>query len=113
VEVSRTLVSFLGSSGIRPHFEVKPGRRVFTELEVCDALGRLRRLDRVVLDPDRVIVIEFKTGIPSDPARRPAWEEEDRRIFRDYLNIMKDVYPGRPVSGLFAFIDRGTQESVG
>ena len=112
-EVSRTLVSFLGSSGIRPHFKVKPGRRVFTELEVCDALGRLRRLDRVVLDPDRVIVIEFKTGIPSDPARRPAWEEEDRRIFRDYLNIMKDVYPGRPVSGLFAFIDRGTQESVG
>jgi len=111
-EVRRTLVQFFRGSGIRPYFEVKPGRRVFTELEVCDASGRLRRLDRVVLDTDRLTVIDFKTGIPSDPARRPAWEEEDRRIFQDYLDIMRDVYPGKTVDGLFAFIDRGTQEPV-
>jgi ATP-dependent exoDNAse (exonuclease V) beta subunit len=111
-DVKRHLVLFFQASGLLPYFEARPGRQVFTELEVCDKTGRERRLDRVVVDPGEVFVLEFKTGIPSEPGRRREWEEEDRRIFKAYLEIMKDIHPDKNVRGAFAFIDRGTVEAV-
>jgi len=111
-DVKRRLVGFLRASDLLPYFEARPGRRVFTELEVCDRTGRQRRLDRVVVDPGEVFVVEFKTGIPSEPGRRREWEEEDRRVFKAYLEIMKDVHPDTRVRGAFAFIDQGTLEAV-
>lgn len=111
-DVKRRLVGFFRDSGLLPYFEARPGRQVFTELEVCDKTGRERRLDRVVVDPGEVFVLEFKTGIPSEPGRRREWEEEDRRVFKAYLEIMKDIHPDKNVRGAFAFIDRGTVEDV-
>ena len=69
-DVKGRLVRFIQGSDLRPYFEARPGRRVFTELEVCDRTGRERRLDRVVVDPGEVFVLEFKTGLPSEPGRR-------------------------------------------
>ena len=51
-------------------------------------------------------------AVPSEPGRRREWEEEDRRVFKAYLEIMKDIHPDKSVRGAFAFIDRGTMEAV-
>lgn len=112
-EVGSRLARFLADPALRPYFERRPGRTVKTELEVCDRTGRLRRLDRVVLDPGEVFVIEYKTGLPSEPGKLKDWEKEDRQVFAAYLEIMREVHPGRPVRGAFAYVDAGTVEVVG
>ena len=111
-EVKAGLSTFLETSGLRSFFEPRPGRTIRTELEVCDRTGRLRRLDRVVIDPAEVFVIDYKTG--RRPAGGPAGEGEgsDRKIFEDYLSIMRDVHPGSRVRGAFAFVDEGTIEEI-
>ena len=48
---------------VRAWFE--PGLQVFTEAPVITDAGVLRP-DRVVIDEDRVIIIDFKTGMKSD-----------------------------------------------
>ena len=54
----------------RPLFEPRPGRRVFREVDFCDAEGRAFRMDRVVVDPDAVTVVDYKTGADTDAGRR-------------------------------------------
>jgi ATP-dependent exoDNAse (exonuclease V) beta subunit len=88
---------------LAPHFRAAENRQVFTEQEFCDAAGRLFRMDRVVVDPGRVTVIDFKTG-----AEAPA---EHEKQLRDYMAILADVYPGREISGIVGYVDLGTARS--
>jgi ATP-dependent helicase/nuclease subunit A len=86
-------------------FAPAPGRIVLTEQEFCDKAGRLLRMDRVVVDPAAVTVVDFKTGA-EDPAAHEAQ-------LRDYMGILADVYPGRSVAGLAAYIDLGVTRRIG
>jgi ATP-dependent exoDNAse (exonuclease V) beta subunit len=81
-------------------FMPMPGRTVRTEQEMCDSRGRLVRMDRVVADPGRVTVIDFKTG-----EEQPG--EHEAQV-RDYMQILAEAYPGREVASLLAYVDLGT-----
>jgi hypothetical protein len=85
-------------------FVPSPGRQVLVERDFCDGAGRLFRMDRVIVDPDGVAVIDFKTG-----AEDPAMNELQIRGYRDILSV---VYPGKPVRAILAYIDQGTVRSV-
>ncbi len=74
------------------------------EQEFCDEAGRLFRMDRVVVDGDRVTVVDFKTG-----AEETGRYEEDVRA---YARILRQVYPGRTVEALLAFVDAGSVRRV-
>jgi ATP-dependent exoDNAse (exonuclease V) beta subunit len=80
------------------YFEAAPGREVFTEQEFCDARGRLFRMDRVVVDPGRVTVIDYKTG--------PGLEQEHVQEVEGYARILEETFPGRSVEAILAYIDR-------
>jgi ATP-dependent helicase/nuclease subunit A len=97
----------LGRSVEPAWFEAGSDRRVFREFEVCDAGGDVRRLDRVILEPGSVTVVDFKTG------RDPKLDGEYREQLRAYLDLLKDLYPDRPGRGFLAFIDRDRIEEVG
>jgi ATP-dependent helicase/nuclease subunit A len=84
-------------------FLPKPGRTVRTELEMCDSRGRLVRMDRVVADPGRVTVIDFKTG-----EEQPGGHEAQ---VRDYMQILAEAHPGREIASLLAYVDLGTVRS--
>ena len=60
-------------------------------------------MDRVVADPDRVTVIDFKTG-----EEQPV--EHEAQV-RDYMAILSDAFPGREVTALLAYVDLGTVRS--
>jgi ATP-dependent exoDNAse (exonuclease V) beta subunit len=77
---------------------------VLREQEFCDEAGRLFRMDRVVVDPDRVTVVDFKTG-----AEETGRYEED---VRTYARILGQVYPERHVDGLLAYVDAGSVQKV-
>ncbi|OGD21564.1 MAG: hypothetical protein A2Y69_10715 [Candidatus Aminicenantes bacterium RBG_13_59_9] len=93
-------------------FERRPGRRVHNEFSVCDSLGRLHRLDRVVMDPEGVTVLDYKTGEAEDPEARRRLEEENRAQMRLYLRLMADIQPGLPARGILVYLDRDTREEV-
>jgi ATP-dependent exoDNAse (exonuclease V) beta subunit len=100
-EVCGVLVRFLRAPAIREYFVQRDRRTIETETEFADRKGSLFRADRLVIDPARVTVIDFKTGRDRD------LEPLSVRQVRDYMSILKDLYPGRKVEGLIAYVESG------
>jgi ATP-dependent exoDNAse (exonuclease V) beta subunit len=82
-------------------FQDRPGRRIFTEWELCSNEGRLFRADRIVIDEGRVTVIDWKTGDDEDEAGR---HEEQ---ISTYAKILGEIFPGKTVEALLAYLDTG------
>ncbi len=90
---------FCKGEPIAGFYERRPGRVVMQEQELADSRGRLFRVDRVVVDPERVTVIEFKTG------REGVDGEKHAAQMANYLRIMGEVYKGRRIEGIIAYVD--------
>jgi ATP-dependent exoDNAse (exonuclease V) beta subunit len=99
-----SLLRLIRGTDLAGLFFPSDGRTVLIEQDFCDAAGRLFRMDRVMLDPGRVVVIDFKTG-----AEEPA---EHELQLRGYMEILSGAYPGRLVTGVAAYVDLGTTRSV-
>ncbi|MBN2198943.1 MAG: UvrD-helicase domain-containing protein [Candidatus Aminicenantes bacterium] len=111
-DAERVLIGFFRESPLRAYFERRTGREVFNELQVCDRRGGLFRLDRVVVDPEGVTVLDYKTGSSGGTEAGRIREEEDRAQMRLYLSLASEVFPNRPVRGVLAYLDRGTWEEL-
>ena len=103
--IRSTLMSFLGAGGVGEIFREKPGRRVLREHELAGKDGALFRLDRVVLDPGQVVVVDFKTG-GKDAV------ESYRSQVAAYLTLVGELLPDRSMKGLLAFVDLCKVEAV-
>lgn len=112
--VGRAVAAYFGGPGspLEDYFGEREGRRILREFNFCDTAGNVYRMDRVVLDPDEVTVIDFKTGFVSGKERLERRDAEDRRQMRDYLNIVGEIYPGRRLRGILARIDEKRAETV-
>jgi ATP-dependent exoDNAse (exonuclease V) beta subunit len=106
VEGLPDLAATLRDLGLADGFVPRPGREVFTERDFCDERGGVRRMDRLVVDPDRVLVLDWKTG--SEEIGTP---EQETQV-RAYAGILRQVYPGRPVDALLVHLDRRETRSV-
>jgi ATP-dependent exoDNAse (exonuclease V) beta subunit len=95
-KITGTLSAFLAMPEAKEIFREKPGRQVLTEAEFIDKSGALFRMDRVIIDKDRVTVADFKTGAES--------AEKHAAQMKNYLGIISEVY-NRPVSGVLAYVD--------
>jgi len=98
-EVKSVLVGFLSHPDVACYFAPRPGRSVLNEQEYVARGGNLLRVDRIVVDPGEVTVVDFKTGVTG------ADEEYDLQI-RRYMDVMRDIYPGRAIAGIIAYVDR-------
>ena len=94
--VTGGLLSFLTSPQAAPLFAPAPGREVLVEAEFIDKSGSLFRMDRVLVDPDAVTVIDFKTGQENT--------EKYTAQMKNYLGIIAEVY-GKPAKGLLVYVD--------
>ena len=100
-----TILDFLKGNDIRPFFERDRGRVVSREQEFVNGAGALFRADRVVVDNDEIIVIDFKTG---DDKK----ELEYRDQVQNYVGILREIYPRKKVFGLIAYVDLKETRSV-
>ena len=101
--LARTLIRCLEQSRLRGYFEPRKGRTILNEQEYARKDGQLFRMDRVVVDLNVVTVIDYKTGD----------EQEDyKEQVRNYMSILRDVYAGKEVKGILAYVDKGTVKSV-
>ncbi len=92
------LLECLNRPEIRPYFERIPDRSVLREQDISAPDGRLYRVDRIILDKDSAAVIDYKTG-NSDH------EEEYRKQVKNYISLVKELYPAKAVRGLLIYID--------
>jgi ATP-dependent exoDNAse (exonuclease V) beta subunit len=106
VEDLPDLAAALRQLGLADWFSPRPNRQVSTERDFCDESGRVHRMDRLVVDPDRVLVLDWKTG--SEEIGSP---EQEAQV-RAYTAILGQVYPGRAVGGLLVHLDRRETRSV-
>jgi ATP-dependent exoDNAse (exonuclease V) beta subunit len=101
------IAEFVASAGMRPYYERRQGRTVRVEQEIADSEGRLFRVDRLVEDPERITVIEYKTGGDG--------ENEERHLaqMHNYMRIVAEVYGGRAVEGVIGYVDLKAVRHIG
>ncbi|MBI4546870.1 MAG: UvrD-helicase domain-containing protein [Ignavibacteriae bacterium] len=97
-EVKQTLKDFLCENTVSEYFGSRKNRQIWTEQEVVNGSGELYRCDRVVVDDDAVTVIDFKTGDRKH-------EEEYQKQIRNYMNIVREIFPQKDVQGKIAYVD--------
>ena len=71
--------------------------QVFTEKEIVDAKGHLKRLDRLILKDNEAWIVDFKSS--QEP------QGEQRQQVREYINIVQGIYPERRVRGYLVYLD--------
>lgn len=98
-EIKETVMRLIGHEDLAEYFSQKPGRAIRCEQEFSDAEGRLYRMDRVIIDKDKITVIDYKTG-----GEKVSGEKYLLQM-KTYMRILKGVYPGREVEGLIAYAD--------
>ncbi len=98
-EITTTIKELIEHGTMAEFFKKKPGRTIMREQEFSDMRGNLFRLDRVILDTDRITVIDYKTGRDRDADNAHSVQ------IKTYMNIVREVYPGIPVEGIIAYID--------
>jgi ATP-dependent helicase/nuclease subunit A len=97
--MKRDLLEFLNLEEVRPYFQTTPGRAIQKEQEYSDPWGNLFRMDRVIFEEDQISVIDYKTGADR--------KEEKEYIFqlKNYVRILKEIYPRKKVEGVIAYVD--------
>lgn len=96
-------MAFLGHPEVGAFFRPAEQRTILNENEFAQSDGRLFRMDRVIVDPAVVTVVDYKTGDE---------QEEYANQVRTYMNILHDIYPGRLVRGVLAYVDRDVVKEV-
>ena len=98
-EAEAVVKAFLVDRKTGDLFAAKEGRAVLREQEFVSSSGLLYRMDRVIVDPDAVAVIDFKTGGNER-------EEDYRMQVKSYMNLVREIFAGKSVSGVIAYVDR-------
>ena len=99
------ILEFLSDARVRPFFLPGDGRVVLREQELTNGAGALYRADRILCDRDEVTVIDFKTGDDKN-------ELEYLGQVRNYMKILREIFPGRTMLGLIAYVDLKQTRSV-
>jgi len=97
--MKKSLLEFLDHKEVSPYFQAIPGRVIKKEQEFSDPRGNLFRMDRVIFEEDRVSVIDYKTGTDKEA------EMEYISQLKNYIRILKEIYPGKKVEGVIAYVD--------
>lgn len=94
-EAHDLLLACLRRAEIRELFTPRDGQTVHTEWEVVDATGALRRIDRLLLSADEVVVVDFKTGAPN---------QEHHVQLQDYARLVSALWPERQVRSCLVYV---------
>ena len=106
-EMNALVIALVSNKELERYFTTAPGRLTRKEQEYSDNIGRLFRMDRVVIDNDGVTVIDYKTGKDKEAL------DKYRAQLKNYMRILRDVYTGKTVNGVIAFVDLAEVEKIG
>ena len=81
-----------------------PQGQVLTEKEIANRFGDLKRIDRLIIGPKEAWVIDYKSS-----SRARDWQVKQ---IKQYLDIIKDIYPGLSLRGFLLYLDQESLEEV-
>ena len=104
-EVKLLVHECLNDLGMRDWFIRKEERIVLREQDLTNGDGALYRADRIIIDPKTVTVVDFKTG---------GDESENDYVVqvKNYIEMLKEIYPDKEVIGRLAYVDLKKVRSV-
>ena len=107
-EARKSVLQFLKQPEVTEFFRRRPGREVRTEVEMVNRRGELYRTDRLLIEPEGISIIDFKTGQFPDEAVKKGHTEQ----VKNYKAMLEEIYPGRKISGWLLYIDSAEREEV-
>ena len=102
-QIHATLLKFLELPQVKSWFEKQEDRTVLRESEFVNEEGASYRMDRVVVDKERIILIDFKTG-----STLPFYTAQ----MKTYRKLLEKAYPGKTIECYFAYVDSGRIEAA-
>lgn len=102
-EYEAVLNDILDNESFKPFFFVN-GSKVFTEQEVVDDQGNAKRIDRLIVADDEVLVVDFKTSVEKSLV--------DQGQVKEYMKLASALYPDKKVSGILLYLDSLESERV-
>ena len=76
-----------------------------TEKEVVGSAGNTLRIDRLIVKENEVWIIDYKSS-RDEP-------EKHRAQIEEYIEAVRDLYPGKTVKGFLLYLDEMTLNEVG
>ena len=80
------------------------GASVYCEKEVANQFGDLKRIDRLIVKEREVWVVDYKSSQLN--------KDEQHKQIKEYIQIVKDIYPQRKVKGFILYLDKLKIEEV-
>ncbi len=77
---------------------------VYCEKEVSNRFGDLKRIDRLIIRPDMVWIIDYKSS--------KNFSQKHRDQIKEYIQILKEIYPNKKVRGFLIYLDELVIEEV-
>ncbi|MFH2068976.1 MAG: UvrD-helicase domain-containing protein [Candidatus Omnitrophota bacterium] len=96
-ELEKKVRRLLDDPRFKPLFFLLEGESVFAEKDVVDSRGNVRRIDRLIVKPNRIDVFDYKSSGEGMP--------EHRKQLAEYIDIVKEIYPDKEVAGILIYLD--------
>lgn len=98
-EIGQALRDFFANPDFRRFFEAAPGVTFHNEKEIVDASGNTFKMDRIIVRPDRVEIIDYKSG----EIRSDAHKDQ----IAHYGRLVSEIYPDSPIKTFLLYTDEG------
>jgi ATP-dependent exoDNAse (exonuclease V) beta subunit len=102
-ELMAVVRRLVASAGTRPLFHAGAAA-VSTEQEVVDARGATYRIDRLVINDTRALVVDYKTSRSHTAAHQAQ--------VRAYMQLVAELYPAAAVTGIVVYLDECAYDEV-
>ncbi len=99
----QSLRKLLAKKELRDIFFI-PDSDVFCEKEVVNHFGDGKRIDRLIVREKEIWIVDYKSS------QGPKLDHEKQ--IKEYVQIIKDIYPKREVRGFLVYLDRMIKEEV-
>jgi ATP-dependent exoDNAse (exonuclease V) beta subunit len=98
-DIISSVTAFLRNPAFRRFFEPAPGTMAYNEKEIVDGMGNTFKLDRLIVRPDAVDIIDYKTG-----ERHSAQHTEQVNRYGD---LVAEIFPGKEVRKYILYVENG------
>jgi hypothetical protein len=98
-DVIASVRKFFGEPEFRHFFEPGPGISAYNEKEIVDEQGNTFKLDRLIVRPDVIEIVDYKTGA----SHLPHHAEQVTR----YGSLVSDIYPDKEIRKYLLYIENG------
>jgi ATP-dependent exoDNAse (exonuclease V) beta subunit len=98
-----TVRETLSKEDLKPFFAVERGE-ICREKEIVDKNGETHRIDRLIVAENEALILDYKSS--------KDFADEDRKQVREYMDLIKELFPKLKVRGFLLFLDELVLEEV-